>query len=64
MREDGSSVQWIPVEEGFQSGDFVQLVKPPLAGKVVTLGQQFIKDGTPVRIAGETSLRTGGAESR
>ncbi len=61
---DGLSVKWVSVKPGFKSGDFVQLLEPRLSGKVVTLGQQFLKDGSSVHIAGETITTTGGSESQ
>ena len=60
--ENGTSVKWIPVKQGFKNGDFVQILKPRLTGKVVTLGQQFIKDGSMVRIVGEMTTTAGGSE--
>lgn len=62
IQPDGSSVRWVPVQQGFQSGDMVQLLTPDLSGQVVTLGQQFIKEGTAVRIAGEMISTAGGSD--
>lgn len=62
VREDGTSVEWIAVREGFASGEMIQLLEPELSGRVVTLGQQFLKDGTKVRIAAERPSTAGGSE--
>jgi RND family efflux transporter MFP subunit len=51
--ETGQQVQWIPVETGIRSGGWVQVVKPALSGRVVTLGQHLVDDGAPVRIVAE-----------
>ena len=54
VTEDGSSVKWIEVEPGLQDGDLVQLVGSDLSGRVVTLGQQLIEDGSVIRIPGSS----------
>lgn len=53
VSNDGTAVQWVPVEPGFTSGDRVQLIGSKLSGQVVTLGQQLIQDGSAVRITEE-----------
>jgi RND family efflux transporter MFP subunit len=60
VNNDGTSVEWVPVEPGFASGDRVQLISPKLSGRVVTLGQQLIKDGSAIRITEEISITTEG----
>ena len=50
VNEGGQSVTWIPVQTGIQSGGRIQIVSPDLEGKVVTLGQQFLGDGSAIRI--------------
>lgn len=62
--EDGITVNWVPVETGFTSGERVQIVKPELTGRVVTLGQQFLRDGSSVRIVEETPPVAAGGESK
>jgi RND family efflux transporter MFP subunit len=64
VAEDGTRVKWVPVKLGFKSGDFIQVQEPRLSGRVVTLGQQFIKDGSNVRVAGEMISTPGGSESQ
>ncbi len=61
---DGTSVKWVVVRPGFTSGDQVQLIGTTLSGKVVTLGQQFIRDSSAVRVAGEYSPAAGGVNSQ
>lgn len=56
---DGSSVKWIEVYRGFTSGDQVQLPNSELSGKVVVLGQQFLKDGSKVHIPAASTTRGG-----
>lgn len=51
--ETGQRVKWIPVETGIRSGGWVQVVKPAVSGRVVTLGQHLIDDRAPVRIVAE-----------
>jgi RND family efflux transporter MFP subunit len=43
-------VAWRPVEVGIQHGDRVQVVGEGVAGRVVTLGQQLIDDGSAVTV--------------
>ena len=47
--ESGDSVRWVPVETGIWSGGWVELKRPSLSGRVVTLGQHLIDDGSPIR---------------
>ncbi|MDW7772160.1 MAG: efflux RND transporter periplasmic adaptor subunit [Desulfobulbaceae bacterium] len=54
VSEDGGSVQWIEVVPGIRDGIQVQLVGSDLSGRVVTLGQQFIEDGSAIHISGES----------
>jgi RND family efflux transporter MFP subunit len=49
--EDGQRVRWQPVETGIRSGGWVQVLRPPISGQVVVLGQHLIDDGSRVRIA-------------
>jgi len=55
----GGSVKWVPVKTGIRQGDRIQIVSPALSGRVVTLGQQQLDDGTrvslPADIAGQGS---------
>lgn len=53
--ESGESVRWTPVETGIRSRGWVQLLSPSLNGRVVTLGQHLIDDGSPIRIVAEFS---------
>ncbi|WP_176761075.1 efflux RND transporter periplasmic adaptor subunit [Desulforhopalus singaporensis] len=55
LSEDEKTVQWIKITPGFVSGDQVQLVDSTLSGKVVILGQQFVHDGSVVRVANASS---------
>ena len=46
VSEDGRSVSWHEVKVGFREGDRVQVEGQGLSGRVVTLGQQLVKDGS------------------
>jgi RND family efflux transporter MFP subunit len=48
--ESGDRVSWVPVETGIRSRGWVQLRTETLSGRVVTLGQHLIDDGSPIRI--------------
>lgn len=60
VADSGRSVSWLPVRVGIREGDRVQLSSEAadreLAGRVVTLGQQLIDDGSPIVIP-ETGRR-------
>jgi RND family efflux transporter MFP subunit len=48
--EDGKSVNWRVVRVGIREGDRVQVEGEGLSGRVVTLGQQLVNDGSPITI--------------
>ncbi len=48
--DGGETVSFVPVEAGIREGDRVQIVSPKLSGRVVTLGQQMLDDGSAIRI--------------
>lgn len=48
---DGAdAVRMIEVRRGVTEGGRVQIVDPPISGRVVTLGQQLLQDGSAVRV--------------
>jgi len=50
INEEGGKVNWVVVETGIETTDSVQILSPEISGRVVTLGQQFLADGSAVRI--------------
>ena len=50
VSEDGRSVSWKKVKVGFREGNRVQVEGQGLTGRVVTLGQQLVKDGSRITI--------------
>lgn len=50
VNEDSMTVSWRPVQVGIQEGDRVQILGEGLSGRVVSLGQQLIDDGSAVFI--------------
>lgn len=52
VSEDGRSVAWRDVAVGIRDGDRVQVTGKGLSGRVVTLGQQLIDDGSAISIPG------------
>jgi len=52
VREDGRSVAWREVAVGIRENGWVQVEGQGLSGRVVTLGQQLVSDGSPVTIPG------------
>jgi RND family efflux transporter MFP subunit len=62
VSEDGRSVAWREVTVGIREGDRVQVEGTGLSGRVVTLGQQLVKDGSPITIASELNHRTSEGE--
>lgn len=62
VNEDEATVKWVKVEQGVTTGGRVQLLGTELSGPVVTLGQQFIKDGSKVRIVSRSTTPPGGMQ--
>lgn len=50
VNDDGSSVRWQPVTVGLREAYRVQVTGDGLEGRVVTLGQQLLDDGSPITI--------------
>ena len=50
VNDSGDGVAWHPVEAGIRQDDRVQLIGENLSGRVVTMGQHLIDDGSPVTI--------------
>jgi multidrug efflux pump subunit AcrA (membrane-fusion protein) len=50
VNEDGQSVVWREVKAGIREGHRIQVEGPGLSGRVVTLGQQLLKDGSLITI--------------
>jgi RND family efflux transporter MFP subunit len=50
---DSRSVVWREVTVGIRDGNRMQVKGRQLSGRVVTLGQQLINDGSPITISGE-----------
>jgi len=51
VSDDGKSVVWREVKVGIREGDRVQVQGKGLSGRVVTLGQQLVKDGSAITIS-------------
>ena len=62
VSEDGQSVVWREVKVGIREGDRVQVEGQGLSGRVVTLGQQLVNDGSPITIPGEKNNVAAGRE--
>ncbi|TKB07505.1 efflux RND transporter periplasmic adaptor subunit [Desulforhopalus sp. IMCC35007] len=60
VADDSTSVEWVEVKQGLKGGGQIQLIDSNLSGRVVTLGQQFIEDGSRIRIVTESNAITGG----
>jgi multidrug efflux pump subunit AcrA (membrane-fusion protein) len=58
VAQDAASVVWREVTVGIRQGDRVQVSAENLAGRVVILGQQLLKDGSRIAIAGEAQAVT------
>ena len=52
---DGAHVRWLEVDVGIREGELVQVMREGLSGRVVTLGQQLIDDGSAISIPGAES---------
>jgi RND family efflux transporter MFP subunit len=59
VSDDGRSAIWREVRVGIREGDRVQVEGAGLAGRVVTLGQQLINDGSPISLPDQTPTAAG-----
>lgn len=60
VHEDGKSVVWREVKVGIRQGGRVQVEGRELSGRVVTLGQQLVNDGSLITIpAGKNNVAAG-----
>ena len=55
VNADGQSVAWRKVKVGIREGGRVQVDGEGVSGRVVTLGQQLLADGSAITIAAESS---------
>jgi len=62
VAEDGQSVVWREVKVGIRQGDRVQVDGTGLSGRVVTLGQQLVSDGSPITVAAEQNQTAAGRQ--
>ncbi len=53
LDETAGTVDWVPVQTGIESDGRVQIVSPPITGRVVTLGHQLLADGVRVQVITE-----------
>jgi RND family efflux transporter MFP subunit len=60
--EDGQSVVWREVKIGIRQGDRVQVEGQGLTGRVVTLGQQLVSDGSRITIPAEKNNVSAGRQ--
>ena len=60
VSEDGRSVAWHEVKAGIREGRRVQVEGEGLTGRVVTLGQQLLKNGSAITIPGLQSQTVDG----
>lgn len=50
VESGGDRVRWVPVETGIRQAGRLEVRTPALTGRVVTLGQHLIDDGSPIRV--------------
>ena len=62
VSEDRRSVAWHEVKVGIREGDRIQVEGAGLSGRVVTLGQQLVNDGSPITIPAEQSQTAAGRQ--
>ncbi|MCB9543779.1 MAG: efflux RND transporter periplasmic adaptor subunit [Myxococcales bacterium] len=59
--DDQSTARWRPVRAGIRDRDRVQITGDGLTGRVVTLGQQLLDDGSPVVVTETGAPPRGGS---
>jgi multidrug efflux pump subunit AcrA (membrane-fusion protein) len=50
LSDDGKSVRFVPVTLGISDAGRAEILEPPISGKVVTLGNHLLQDGSEVFI--------------
>lgn len=63
LDEGATAVRMVRVTVGITEGDRVSITEPPLTGRVVTLGQQLLADGSSVRVVEPLPARPDAARS-
>ena len=58
VSEDGDRAEWRTVRVGIREGAKVQVLGDAIRGKVVTLGQQLIEDGAPIRVSTASTVNS------
>jgi len=53
--ESESAARYVPVKTGIATPDFTEILSPALEGRVVTLGQHLLEDGSPVLLPKDPS---------
>lgn len=61
VRDGETTARFVPVEAGIVTTDRAEIVSPALEGRVVTLGQHLLADGSPVLLPQDSPAKTGEA---
>ncbi len=54
LDDAGTSVEFVALDTGIETRDWVEVRSPALTGRVVTLGQHLLRDGSTVRVTETT----------
>jgi RND family efflux transporter MFP subunit len=58
LDKENMKVKFIPVETGITTTEMAEVIRPPIEGYVVTLGQHLLDDGTPVVLPEEKNRKS------
>jgi RND family efflux transporter MFP subunit len=58
-----TAVRYVRAETGIVTPDLTEIIEPTLRGRVVTLGQHLLDDGSPVMLPEETAGASGGPDA-
>ncbi len=64
LRPESETVRFVSLTTGIQEGDLIEVLAPPLEGRVVTLGHHMLEDGAKVRLSGRDAANTAAAAGR
>ena len=64
LDDTGETVRMIEVTRGITEEGRVEIAAPTITGRVVTMGQQLLQDGTRVRVVGQSSDQPSPAQPR
>ena len=61
--DGANTASLVPVTVGIVSSDTTEIIEPRLSGRVITLGQHLLDEGSPILLPGGAERRSGASKS-